>query len=406
MNLAYIVSMFPCWSETFVLNEIMAHTRHGESIHIFSLKECSEDTIQDQAKPYIRNTTYPKSLLSARLLLDHFMLFCRNPAKYLSLIVKLATILPFLSKVQFKSLVVFWQSPWFIREATRQKFTHIHAHFATYPALMARIISDFTNIPYSFTAHAHDIYIDRSLLPLVAKRSKFIATISRFNKTLIQSALPWIQHDSIVIVHCGVDLNQYPFDNQRQAHSLKAQKVKILSVGRLSGIKGFPYLLETLSQLKTASYDFICHIVGDGPDRLLLESRRNELGLEEQVMFVGVKKSGEVRRYMEDADVFVLCSAPDPIEGHDGIPVVFMEAMALGTPVIGTALSGIPELIIHRHTGLLAQPEDPTSMSDVFQYFLENPDEVEIMRRNARKHIEEQFDVFRNAHQLREAFFR
>lgn len=406
MNIAYITSMFPCWSETFILNEIVEHQQSGIGVSIVSIKPCSEKIIQAGAIPLIEKTLYVGSFFNLKVVLKHFNLFGKEPVTYIKTLFEITRLYPVFSTVKLKSLAVFWVSPIFIDSLRGDSIDHIHAHFATFPALLARIINNFTGIPYSFTAHAHDIYVDRTLLPLLAQKAKFIATISHFNKKLITCELPWLPEDNVTIVRCGIDLTQFVFKENRTSFANGDKALQILSVGRLSGIKGFRYLLEALGQLKKEGLLFLCKIIGDGPDKHWLQQRIAELGLQESVLFLGTKKTEEVRCYMEDADVFVLACATCPKEGQDGIPVVFMEAMALGTPVIGTALSGIPELIMHGETGLLAQPENPASLCDTIHYFVEHHEDVENMRRQARVYIEDQFNIIKTSQQLRSAFLR
>lgn len=406
MKIAYITSMFPCWSETFILNEIVEHQQSRVDVLIVSIKPCSENIIQASAIPLIKKTLYIKFFFNFQVILKHFNLFCKKPTTYIRILFEIIRLYPVFSILKLKSLAVFWVSPIFIDRLIGNSIDHIHAHFATFPALFARIINNFTGIPYSFTAHAHDIYVDRTLLPLLAKNVKFIATISNFNKKLIIRELPWFPEDNVKIVRCGIDLAKFPFKKNRTSCVNSEKALQILSVGRLSGIKGFRYLLDALGQLKKEGLFFLCKIIGDGPDKHLLQQRVAELGLQESVLFLGAKKTEEVRCYMEDADVFVLACATCPKEGHDGIPVVFMEAMALGTPVIGTALSGIPELIKHGETGLLAKPENSTSLRDTIHYFVEHHEDVENMRRQARVYIEDQFNIVKTSQQLRAEFLR
>lgn len=406
MKIAYIASMFPCWSETFILNEIIEHQQAGVDVSILSIKACSESIIQTKAASLIDKTIYVGSFISLRIFLRHLSLFFDKPMMYLSVLFEICRLRPAVSNFKFKSLAVFWICPIFIDRLIAHPVDHIHAHFATFPALLAKIIHVFTSIPYSFTAHAHDIYVNRTLLPMLAKNAKFIATISQYNKNLITSELPWLPEEHVTLVHCGVDLSQFVFKEHLTASVSPRKDLQILSVGRLSGIKGFRYLLDALSQLKKDGLEYLCRIIGDGPDKHWLQHQVIDLGLKESVLFLGAKENEEVRRYMEESDVFVLACATCPKEGQDGIPVVFMEAMALGTPVIGTALSGIPELIRDKETGLLAEPENAISLCDTFHYFVEHPEEVEKMRRKARIYIEEQFNIIKTSQQLRIEFAR
>ncbi|MHB1459390.1 MAG: glycosyltransferase, partial [Armatimonadota bacterium] len=356
MKVAYVTSMFPCWSETFILNELVDHRRAGVDLSVFSLKVFSEKMVHDAALPFIEKTIYPLSIFDPRLWLMHMSLAVRLPVVYFQVLMRLLFLEVKDCSVKRNALGVFLLSPRFIREAMEGQVDHIHAHFATYPALLAWIIERFSGIPFSVTAHAHDIYVNQDLLPLVIERAKTIVAISEFNKTFIVGKMGGGYADKIAVIHCGIDLSSFPFEEHAVPRSSDGT-LRILSIGRLSGIKGFPYLIDALKLLTDDGVAFTCDIIGEGPQRKELERKINSLGLDDRIKLLGAKKSDEIPTYLKRADLFVLACSRDEKEGHDGIPVVFMEAMAYGTPVIGTRLSGIPELIRHGETGLCAAAE-------------------------------------------------
>lgn len=400
MNIVYLVSMFPCWSETFILNELKSHKQADLGVTVLSLKHCNEPMIHDDARSLISQTVYPYDLWDPRLWLLHIEIFLKKPYIWFTTLLTLLLIHTENLDVKLKGLAVFFMAPRYIAWALRNRPDHLHAHFATYPALMAWIIARFTGISYTFTAHAHDIYVDRTFLPLASVGAETVVTISHFNRNLIAQAVPELDTGRISIIRCGIDLSRFRYLTTTSSR----ERLRILSIGRLSGIKGFPYLLEGLKLLKETGVTFECTIVGDGPLRGELEELTRRLGLAEEVLFVGARRADEISVLMEEADVFVLACARDNVEGHDGIPVVFMEAMACGVPVIGTRLSGIPELIRHGTTGLCAEPENPASLRDAFLLFLLQPDKVNRMRQEARSLIESEFEIEKNSAALRGLF--
>ena len=404
MKVAYVTSMFPCWSETFILNELVDHHRAGIELSVFSLKKFSENIVHDAAVPFAEKTIYPLSVFDPRLWLMHGSLAVRQPAAYFRVLEQLLRLKVVDARVKINALGVFLLAPQFIRSAISRRIEHVHAHFATYPALLAWIIEWLAGIPYSVTAHVHDIYVNQDLLPLVCDGAKRIIAISEFNKKFIAERTGQALADKITVVHCGVDLSLFPFDEARSTRKDADTTLRILSIGRLSGIKGFPYLLDALRLLADEGVAFVCDIIGGGPQREYLEHRIQSLGLAGRVNLLGPKKSDEIPGYLKRADVFVLACATDAIEGQDGIPVVFMEAMAYGTPVIGTRLSGIPELIRYGETGLCAAPEDPVSLKQAIRYFIDHPREVESMRRRARALVEEAFNIETVCRRLRDIF--
>jgi glycosyltransferase involved in cell wall biosynthesis len=297
---------------------------------------------------------------------------------------------------------VFLLAPPFVFAGKARRIERLHAHFATYPALLAWIAASFLKIPFTFTAHAHDIYVNQDLLPIVCGTAAEIVVISEYNRRFIVEKLGEEFAAKITVIHCGIDLNRLPFAERRVR---REGALRLVSIGRLSGIKGFTFLIEALRLLQKTGCDFCCTIVGDGPLRKELERQVAEAGLSDRVDLVGSKKAEEIPPILQTADLFVLACAKDRIEGQDGIPVVFMEAMAQGLPVLGTRLSGIPELIRHEETGLLAQPHDPADLMRQIRFFSENPAAAEAMRAKARALVEAEFDAAKNCRLLRESVF-
>lgn len=404
MKVAYIVSMFPCWSETFILNELVSHEKAGVDLTIFSIKNCSENMVHDEAEPFINKTVYGKKYINFKLLLSHILLFISAPFAYSRTLGKLLLLKVSSPLVKIKALAVFWLSPTFIFSARMKEIDHLHAHFATYPALLAWIMSKFIKIPYTFTAHAHDIYVNQDLLPIICEDAAAIVTISEFNKHFISQKVGTKYEEKTEVIHCGIDLDKFKFDVDNVYRYGNDSPLNILSIGRLSGIKGFTYLIEALRLLKNEGVLFDCSIIGDGPLKVDLVHQVSESGLEDVVHFLGSKKADEIPLFLNKADVFVLACATDIIEGHDGIPVVFMEAMAYGTPVIGTVISGIPELIIDGKTGFCSVAESSTELRNKIQFFISNPNKVHEMTSAARKLIEDEYDIDITSRRLRKMF--
>jgi len=386
--------MFPCWSETFILNEISAHYNSGVDISIYSIKHCSENLIHDEAKTFIKNTVHPYFVFSLTNIRAHFGLMLVTPHIYFKVLLKLLTLKTKDIRVKIKALVIFALAPKFILHAKTNKITHFHAHFATYPAILAWIISSFTKKTFTVTAHAHDIYVNQDLLPIIYENSSMIFAISEFNKQFIIDKLGHKHSNKIIVLHCGINLQRFSFHPPPKSNTGKKKiSLHLLCIGRLTGIKGYTYLLEALHILDSQKIPFSCNIIGDGPLEEKLKSKALQLNIEKKVHFLGSKKTEEIPEFFKTSDVFVLACAKDPKEGHDGIPLVFMEAMAYGTPVIGTAISGIPELIKHQRTGLCVKPMHSQSLADAIIYFSENQLEAACMITNARKLIETEFDI-------------
>lgn len=403
MKIGYIVSMFPCWSETFILNELVDHSLHDLNVSVFSLKKPTEEMVQSEALPFLVDTTYSINPLNPVLLWFHCILLFTQPRKYCRILSLLFGGKFTDSTVRLKSLLVFFLSPAFIRAAKKQHIEHVHAHFATYPALLAFIVSLFNDISFSVTAHAHDIYVNKDILRAVIDEVSTLFTISEFNREMILQEYGYENSAKIRVLHCGVNVDKFSFQVEKRPVT-RSSNLHLLSIGRLSGIKGFQFLLSGLKHLMDEGIAFHCDIIGDGPLKNSLMTQAAQLGIDTHVSFLGSKTSELIAQYLQKADIFVLACSYDSVEGHDGIPVVFMEAMAHGVPVIGTRLSGIPELIINGKTGLCAEVNDPLSIKDAICSFLDDPEKTAKMRKAARKLIEEEYNIQKISHELRAYF--
>ncbi len=359
--------------------------------------------IQSDALPFLANTTYSLNPLNPLLWWLHLSLLLTHPRKYFVLLSLLLGRNFTDSTVKFKSVLVFFFSPHFVRVARKERIKHFHAHFATYPALLAFIVSQFNDTSFSVTAHAHDIYVNKDILRLVMKDVSTLFTISNFNKDLISNEFSGRYNDKIKVLRCGIDINKFPFQAEKR-QAFRKDTLRLLSIGRLSGIKGFQFLLSGLKHLKNEGIAFQCEIIGDGPLKNTLEAQTKQLGIDAYVSFLGSKTSDDILQYLQNADIFVLACSYDALEGHDGIPVVFIEAMALGVPVIGTHLSGIPELIRNEETGLCAEVNDPLSIKAAICHLLDNPAKAKQMRKAARKLIEEEYSIQKVSQELRTSF--
>lgn len=370
---------------------------------VFSIKNYNENMVHDEAIPFLSKTVYGRAYFNYKLFLLHVFLMFTAPITYFGTLGKLLFLKAKEPLVKLKALAVFWLSPTFVFEAKQKQIGHLHAHFATYPALLAWIISEFTKIPYTFTAHAHDIYVNQDLLPTVCENAAAIVTISEFNKKFIAQKLGTKYEKKTKVIHCGIDLNRFKYEVDKVNVGKINSHINILSIGRLSGIKGFTYLVRALRLLKDDGLAFDCSIIGDGPLKTMLVRLVRDLGLEDDVHFLGSKKADEIPAYLKKADVFILACATDKIDGHDGIPVVFMESMAYGTPVIGTNISGIPELIIDGKTGFCAESENVQSLADTVKRLTHCNCLPELIK-NARDLVEHEYDIKCNSGKLRALF--
>ncbi len=384
MKILYIVSLFPCWSETFIVREINALKELGAEIRILSLKNSAEEIVQNDTKLLNNDVIYPSGIITISL--KAIVTFIKSPVINTSILFSLIKTLYPHPLSLLKSIYTWWLSLGMVNDIKSLNINHIHAHWATYPSTSALIIAKNTKIPFSFTSHAHDIFLEDHMLRRKISESKFSVTISNYNKARLSSQLMMDIENKMHVIHCGIDINTYRFiDSDREANT-------IIAVGRLDYIKGFSVLIEACKLYKSKNSLFNCKIIGNGPLKNELQTQINKNSLSEHVQLVGVMPQEQIKKLLSKSTLFVLPSVVTKSGDMDGIPVALMEAMATGLPVISTTVSGIPELIENKINGLIVEPENPEALAHAIEQILDSKMSKEYSTK-ARKTIETDFSI-------------
>ncbi len=397
MRVVYYVSLFPCWSETFIAREIASLLDQGLDVRIVSLKPPSESLVQSDARRMLDRVVYPPRGLRGVLrglgpLLGH-------PLRSLGELARMARGLWRHPMALLKSLVAWWRTLATLRDVRALRPDHLHAHWATYPSTAAMFASERLGLGFSFTSHAHDIYVEDHLIGPKLARAAFGVTISEYNRDALASRYGPAAVQRLRVIHCGVPTADYAFAPDGREPGL------VLAVGRLDPIKGFTHLLDACAELTRRGLRFRCLIVGEGPLRASLEQQVARLGLAGVVELPGAQQQERVRELLQRAAVFVLPSVVTPSGDRDGIPVALMEAMACGLPVVSTRVSGIPELVEDERGGLLAPPGDAAALARCIERQLDTGSEHTRARvREARRQVEQGFDIAQEAAKLHAAF--
>lgn len=399
-RIAYIVSRFPKLSETFILREMIALEKAGWEVCLYPLILEKTSVIHSEAKPWLQRLTY-FPWFSRAVFVANFTFFLKSPLKYLSLWTKV--ILGNIKSLSFvmRAVMLFPKSILIAEDLKKKNVTHIHAHFATHPAMAAWIIHQVSGISYSVTVHAHDIYVNRSMLESKLRDASFIVAISDFNREFLARHYgDWIR-DRVRVVHCGIDTEVY--SNISGFDDTKEEKI-LVSIGSLQPYKGMQYLIDACAILKKRGVHFICKIIGDGEDRDYLSElivRRDLVG---QVQLLGAKRQDEVVELLREAYCYVQPSVITGTGKMEGIPVALMEAMSSNVPVIASKLSGIPELVRHGETGYLVIPGDSYTLANAIEYVICNSSEASQVAKFGREVVRAEFDIYKNVSQLAELF--
>ncbi|HEX6177257.1 MAG TPA: glycosyltransferase [Thermoanaerobaculia bacterium] len=388
--IAVFVTRFPRLAETFILREINELERHGQPVLLVPLLREYSPIIHEEAKPWVGRALY-MPLLSFSIVRANIARMFREPRRYFSLLGRLIVGTALRPGVLVRTVALFPKSVYLASLLPRLGIRHIHAHFAVHPTTMAYIISSLSNITYSFTIHGPDVFVHRLLLSEKIEGAKFVRAVSTFIKAFVSGLHPEESHGKIEVVHIGVNPDVYSDAAARSTR--RSPRTQILSVAALTGAKGYHFLVDACASLIRDGADIECRIVGDGPRREEIRQRIEQHGLGDRIRLVGALPQHEVARLVGESDIFVLPSVIAWNGQMDGIPISLMEAMAAGKPVIGSAISGIPELVQQNGNGLLVDSTHSDRIAGAIRKLMDDAELRERMGRTGQERVRKSFDV-------------
>lgn len=395
-TVAYILKMYPRFSETFILNEILELERQGIALRLYSLKKPDDGRFHaDLARVRAPVTYVPESPMIAprAYLAAHREVFRWNRVRYLR---TLARAVRRRSRGAAKR---FLQAGYLAPRLRREGITHVHAHFASSATSVALYLNQLAGISYSFTAHAKDIYsnsVSEEMLRRKLQRARFVVTVSDYNRVHLSRLAGTTP---VTRIYNGLDLGQFSPNG-----TYPADPPLILGVGRLVEKKGFDDLIRACAELRATGCHFACRIVGKGSDEATLRALIARLDLEKSVELSGPLPREVLLRLYPCAAVVVAPCIVGADGNRDGLPTVLIEAMALGVPVIATDVTGIPELVEHERTGYLTPQRDPVALAAAIRAVLVDPKPAMDLAAVGRQRVEQAFDLRANVTQLRGLF--
>lgn len=391
IRLAYICGEYPRATDTFIQREVASLRKAGLRIETISVRrpQPQEQGTEEQLKERQR-TFYLLPCSPWRLLSVHLKLFFNSPGRYFrGLWLALTVRSPGLRSLLYQ-VFYFAESGLVASRMKQLGVTHVHNHApdsSGYVAMLAAAIGDLT---YSMTLHGFGILSEPSKWRLKEKIERSLFTICVSHHALSQAML-WSNRESwnrLHVVHCGIE----PEKTKLRQHSGSGRN--ILFVGRLDHVKGLPLLFEAFSVLIPDDPALHLHIVGDGPQRQDLQSMAIKKQLMNHITFHGYKSQTELRELFQKADVFVMSSFAE------GIPVVLMEAMAFGTPVVAPRITGIPELIDDGVNGLLTIPGNIESLVSCIETLLKDASLRNRFATNGRSKVDMDFNLLTETNRL------
>ncbi|MDA8286118.1 MAG: glycosyltransferase family 4 protein [Actinomycetota bacterium] len=391
--LAYLTKRFPRLSETFILDEILALEGAGVPLRLYAIADPGETVVQPDVAKVRSPVGYLRPRGSAvrmhlRFLRSHATLLRRRPRRWLAVVAHIAIARRHRSTVRH-----FLEAGVLAVEVERIGAAHLHAAFAHGPASVAHFVHLLTGVPFSFAAHAKDLYLSSpDLLARKVAASSFVLTCSASAAADLERAVsshwdPSVRAHTgkIVLALHGVDVERFMPTVPRAEEA----PLRILAVGRLVPKKGYSDLLAALRDLADMGTAFECRIIGGGDGRGRLAGLAADLGLDGYLSFTGALPQTEIIDHYAWGDVFVQASVVTADGDRDGIPNSVMEAMACGLPVVATAVAGIPEVVQHGTSGLLVPPGQPAALAAAL---FEISNDAVLRRRlggNARRHTVE-----------------
>ncbi len=301
---------------------------------------------------------------------------------------------------EYKAALRARNALFFVELFERERVPYFHVHFANRAAHTAMFVKAISGIPFSVTAHGQDFMSDLGngeLLCEICAEAEFVGAETNYSRDLLRARCPE-SGAKIFRVYNGIDLARFAAPEYRRT----AGPIRLLSVARLVPFKGFDVLIDACTQL--TQVDFCCHIIGDGPLRVELETRVSKHALQDRVHFAGERSQNEVLAALRDCDIFVLASQVDERGASDVFPTVIAEAMACGKPVVSTSIAGIPELVVNNETGLLVPPADSGALTGAIERLARDESLRVEFGKAGRRRIEQNFTIEKTIEPLLERF--
>ena len=408
MRIAYLVSRYPAVSHTFVLREVLALRRLGLLIDTFSVRRSRPEELLSTADREAFETTY--AILPPRigdLLRAHAIALLTRPSRYVVTLWLALRLTPGGLRGTLWQLFYFIEAVIFWHECRRRGIRHVHAHFANVAADVALLAASLggggaDGWSWSFTMHGSSEFYDAAQNRLAKKveRASFVVCISDFCRSQLMALADEDHWPKLRKARCGVDVDAYRPGSTESDDSAGATPgtARILCVGRLTSAKGQALLIRAVAELSRRRLPVEAVFVGDGPTRAILQELAQSLGIGERVVFTGSVGQDTIRSQYAAADLFCLPSLAE------GVPVVLMEAMAMGLPVVTTRIMGTPELVDDGVSGLLVSPGRVDELARALAELISAPDRREAMGRAGREKVCAEFEIEQSARRVHELF--
>ena len=405
--LGYVLKGYPRISETFISNEILLLEKLGFTMRLFSMRQPRESFSHSSVGEIKARVDYlPTELLIdfSRLLLPTILFSVKRPKEFLAALRMAGSGIA--EGRELATLKHLMQACYLVNSHLLQdrRVVHLHGHFAHSPTSVTMFAAGLAGMPFSFTAHAKDIYTsDPEKLRRKIARAKFVVTCTGHNKKYLQN----IAGDCPTPIYCiyhGIDLDLFR-NGLRLDHAPK-DEFQLLTVARITEKKGLPTIYRALALLRDKGIRFRHTLIGDGEDREKVASLIESLALDRHCRCLGTQTHTEVLRHFKESDLFVLGCEIAKNGDRDGIPNVLVESLAMGVPALSTHVSAISELLINEETGLTVPPSEPAAMAAAMERLLKDDALRERLQEGGKRYVQAHFDSSRSTRELAGIFRR
>jgi glycosyltransferase involved in cell wall biosynthesis len=401
MRVAYLVSRYPAVTHTFVLREVQLLRRLGLDVHTISIvRQSPAELLSPVDREEARSTFNVRPVRLGELLRAHAAAARTSPSGYLRTLALALRLSPGGGRAALWQFFYFVQAMRVWEHCRELGVRHLHVHFANVSADVAMLVVAFGNAAgrggewrWSFTLHGPTELSDTEThrLRQKAESAAFVACISDFARSQLMALVDPIHWERLHVVRLGVITGEAA-EERREA---RGEEPRVLIVGQLARRKGHEVLLRALRQSRHRPH---LTIVGDGPERARLERLAAILGLSSRVTFAGARGQDEVPGFYASATLFCLPSF------QEGVPVVLMEAMARGIPVIATRVMGVPELVEDGESGVLVSPGRADELAAAIDALLDDPERAAVMGRAGRERVLARYDLEHNVREMARLF--
>jgi glycosyltransferase involved in cell wall biosynthesis len=406
-KIAYLTTTFGALSHTYIRREIAALRSLGLDISLFSIyPEIAEElSQQDKLLAKEADCLFPLMPKIFHIFYSNIKFAITKPMFYFK---TLQSVLFNKEKTIIRQLgliCIFFVSPYMALRLQKKNIVHVHVHFPFVSGAVTMCAARISGIPYSIAIHSAASEGRSSAKGLIQqiKYAKFICFPSRYNIDYYDGVFP--SKNKAYLVRYGIDSEKYvPLVEFSCANKYDKKMVCLICVGRLVKKKGFSYLIEACKYLAEEGVNFRLTIIGEGPTRKELQKQTDAYNLNDRIIFKGACSEAVVKEKLEESDICIVSSIKDEYGEKEGLPVIIIEAMALGVAVIATRHSGIPEIVKHEDTGILVPEKDSMAIAKAIKLFLKDNILREKCINNARIQVVKEYNIHEVAKLKKEIF--